>query len=146
MQHIVVGVDGSRASRRALAWAVDQARATRATVQVVHAWEVPSLGADPLAQTLGDPPTLEAQARRELRLVVDEADERGLVSPLECSLVRGEPVQALLDAAKDADVLVLGSQGLGAGDAPLGSVSYRLIGRAVCPVVVVPPEDRAGTP
>jgi nucleotide-binding universal stress UspA family protein len=143
MQHIIVGVDGSKASHRALAWALDQARATRAAVQVVHAWMVPALGADPLAQALGDARTLEAQARRELQLVVDVADQRGLVSPIECAVVRGQPVRALLDAAKEADLLVVGSRGLGDGDAPLGSVSHGVIGGASCPVVVVPPEERA---
>lgn len=143
MQHIVVGVDGSKTSHRALAWAVDQARATGATVQAVHAWTVPALGADPLAQALGDPRSLEAQARRELRLVVDVADERGLVSPIECTLVRGEPVRALLDAAKGADLLAVGSRGLGDGDAALGSVSHGVIAGAPCPVVVVPAEEHA---
>jgi nucleotide-binding universal stress UspA family protein len=146
MWHIVVGADGSKASHRALAWAVGQARATGATVQVVHAWTVPALGADPLAQAPGDPRTLEAQARRELGLVVDVADERGLVSPIECTVVRGEPVRALLDAAKGADLLVVGSRGLGDGDAPLGSVSHGVIGGAPCPTVIVPPEEHLETP
>jgi nucleotide-binding universal stress UspA family protein len=146
MEHIVVGVDGSKASHRALAWVVELARATRAIVQVVHAWTIPALGADPFTQALADSRTLETQARRELRLVVEVADERGLVSPIECTVVRGEPVRALLDAAKGADLLVVGSRGLGDGDAPAGSVSHGVIGGAPCPVVVVPPEDHPETP
>jgi nucleotide-binding universal stress UspA family protein len=141
MRHIVVGVDGSRGSRRALAWAVDQARASETTVQAVHVWSVPPLGADPLAQAMGGPDALEAQARRELALVLDDTDEGGLVSPIERTLVRGEAIRALVDAAKDADMLVVGSRGLGEGDAPLGSVTHGVTCSAPCPVVVVPALD-----
>lgn len=101
---------GGKASHRALAWAAEPARATGAAVQVVHTCTIPAVGADPLAQGLGDPRTLEAQARRELGLVVDVADERGLVGPIECRVVRGEPVRALLSAARGADLLVVGSR------------------------------------
>jgi nucleotide-binding universal stress UspA family protein len=140
MQHIVVGVDGSTASCRALQWAVDQARTCGAEVQVVHAWTVPDMGATPLAQMLADPDELEEQGRRELRLVVDSIDERGLVAPIEQTLVCDDPAKALIDAAKRADLLVVGSRGLGAGgDAALGSVSHRVIRDSRCPVVVVPP-------
>ena len=122
MRHIVVGVDGSRGSRRALAWAVDQARASGTTVQAVHVWSVPPLGADPLAQAMGGADALEAQARRELALVLDDTDEGGLVSPIERTLVRGEAIRALVDAA-------------------LGSVTHGVICSAPCPVVVVPALD-----
>jgi nucleotide-binding universal stress UspA family protein len=141
MQHIVVGVDGSTASRRALAWAIDHSRTCRATVEVIHAWTVPDMGADPLTRALADPDELEALARRELHLVVDGADERGLVAPIERRLVCDDPASALLEAAKGADLLVVGSRGLGAGGAaPLGSVSHGVIRDAPCPVVVIPPE------
>jgi nucleotide-binding universal stress UspA family protein len=141
MNHIVVGIDGSNASRRALKWAVDQARASGATVEAVHAWTVPDMGADPLTQALANPDELEAQARRELQLVADGIDERGLVTPIERRLVCDDPATALLDAAKEAALLAVGSRGLGAGgDATLGSVSQRVIRNARCPVVVVPSE------
>lgn len=139
MQHIVVGVDGSNASRRALAWAVAQARASGASLRVVHAWTAPAMGGDPLAQALANEGELEAQARHELDLVVDDVDERGMGAPIERILVGGDPTQTLLEAAKGADLLVVGSRGLGAGgDAALGSVSDAVIGAAPCPVVVVP--------
>jgi nucleotide-binding universal stress UspA family protein len=141
MQHIVVGVDGSSASRRALVWAVAQARTSGATLQVVHAWTAPDMGRDPLAQALANKEELEAQARHELDLVVADADEGGLREPIGRTLVNGDAAQALLDAAKTADLLVVGSRGLGAGgDAALGSVSHGVIGDAPCPVVVVPPD------
>jgi nucleotide-binding universal stress UspA family protein len=142
MQHIVVGVDGSAASRRALHWAIDNARTSGADVQVIHAWTVPDLGADPLAGMIADPAELEAQARHELDLVLAGVDERALPGRIEPTLVRDDPAKALLDAAKGADLLVVGSRGLGAaGDAALGSVSHRVISEASCPVVVVPPDS-----
>jgi nucleotide-binding universal stress UspA family protein len=140
MPHIVVGVDGSSASRRALAWAVDQAHSIGATVQAVHAWTTPDMGRDPLAQALANEDELEAQARRELSLVVDDVDERGLVAAIDRTLVAGNPTRALLDAAEGADLLVVGSRGLGAGGAGLGSVSHAVISDAPCPIVVVPPD------
>lgn len=139
MQHIVVGVDGSNASRRALAWAVAHARTSGATLRVVHAWTAPAMGGDPLAQALANKDELEAQARHELDLVVDDVDESGLATPIGRTLVCGDPTQTLLEAAKEADLLVVGSRGLGAGgDAALGSVSHGVIGDAPCAVVVVP--------
>jgi nucleotide-binding universal stress UspA family protein len=141
MQHIVVGIDGSRSSCNALAWAVGQARSSGATVRAVHAWSPPELDADALARGLGDPRSLEVDARRELDLVVEGADTSGLAAPVERTLVRGDADRALLDAAKGADVLVIGSRGLGSGDGALGSVSHQVIAGASCPVVVVPAEQ-----
>ena len=141
MQHIVVGIDGSAASRRALHWAVDHARMSGADLQVIHAWTVPDLGADPLAGMIAAPAELEAQARRELDLVLAGVDERALPGRIEPTLVRNAPAKALLDAAKGVDLLVVGSRGLGVGNAALVSVSHRVISEASCPVVVVPPDS-----
>jgi CBS domain-containing protein/nucleotide-binding universal stress UspA family protein len=139
VRRIVVGVDGSAASRRALQWAVDQAHTCGAQVEAIHAWAVPDMGADLLTQALADPDELEGQARRELSLAVDGADEGGLVGPVSRTLVRDDAAKALIQAGKGADLLVVGSRGLGAnGDAELGSVSHRVIRDAQCPVVVVP--------
>jgi nucleotide-binding universal stress UspA family protein len=139
VRRIVVGVDGSAASICALSWAVDQARTRRAEVEAVHAWTVPDMGADPLARAVADPDELEAQARRELCLVVDGVDDAGLVAPVCRTLVQDDPATALLRAGKDADLLVVGSRGLGVdGEADLGAVGHRVIRDARCPVVVVP--------
>jgi nucleotide-binding universal stress UspA family protein len=141
-RRIVVGVDGSAASVRALRWAVAQARTWRAEVEAVHAWTVPDMGADPLAQALADPEELEAQARRELCLAfdgVDGADDAELAVPVFRTLVRDDPAEAILEAGKDADLLVVGSRGLGVdGEADLGPVGDRVVREARCPVVVVP--------
>jgi nucleotide-binding universal stress UspA family protein len=138
-RRIVVGVDGSAASGRALRWPAAQAKTWRAEVEAVHAWTVPDMGADPLAQALADPEELEAQARRELGFVVDGTDGAEPVAPVAHTVVRDDPASAILQASEHADLLVVGSRGLRPdGDADLGAVADRVIREARCPVVVVP--------
>jgi CBS domain-containing protein/nucleotide-binding universal stress UspA family protein len=139
VRHIVVGVDGSTASSRALRWAVDQAAKSGAAVEAVHAWTVPQMGTDRLAQALADPHELEQQARRELDVVVDGAADGRLVAPVSRTLVRDDPASALLRVGAEADLLVVGSRGLGVnGEAEPGSVRRSVVRDAPCPVVVVP--------
>jgi nucleotide-binding universal stress UspA family protein len=95
------------------------------------------MGPDPLAHLVADPNELEAQARRELYDVVDGVDEGGLVASIERAVICDDPAHALVESARDADLLVVGSQGLGSNPA-IGSVSQRVIRDAPCPVVVVP--------
>ena len=139
MQHIVVGVDGSSASRRAVRWAVEQARATGADVEVVHTWTPPEMGTDRIDAALAAPGDLEREARRELEDVLAGLDERGLVAPVAARIVQAAPVDALLDACHAADLVVVGRYGLSgrSGDDPAG-VGNRLVREARCPVVVVP--------
>src|SRR5690606_31049531 len=108
-QRIVVGVDRSDAARSALAWALDAAREHRARVEVVHAWQ-PSvvLPLDPYLITGVE--TIQEAAQAELDAVVEVADDRDLVSPLEATLVMATPGRAVLDAAEDADLVVVGSR------------------------------------
>lgn len=139
MERIVVGLDGSTTARQALAWAVAEARSRGAKLEAVHAWQTPDMGTDPLERALADPAALEAEAEREARLVVNAADTRGLMVPVQVTVVHGDPVWALLGAARGADLLVVGASGLGgrgAGDP--ASISGQLEWAAPCPVVVVP--------
>jgi nucleotide-binding universal stress UspA family protein len=133
---IVVGVDGSAESQRALAWALDEARRRRATLQVVHAWKIPQ--PDPYLPVVLGPEVFETSARTVLREAVAgiEADPDG--PAVETELVCDSPAHALLDAAKDADLLVVGSHGRGGfAGMLLGSVSQHVLHHATCPVVVV---------
>ena len=138
MQRIVVGVDGSEGSQRALRWAIDEARRRDASLEIVHAWHVPYgastayLGVAPF-----DPQPMEDAEQRLLDEVVDREDTRGLdVTRL---LVCEGAARALVDAAKGADLLVVGSRGRGGfAGLLLGSVSQTVTHHAPCPVVVVP--------
>ena len=131
---IVVGVDGSQASLRALSWAVAEADRRGATVQAVTAWQCtqPDLGAD-----------LRAEHEKLARLSLDDAitvARRGRPDvTVAAEAVAGPAADVLTRAAANADLLVLGSHGHGRlFHAVLGSVAEQCIRAAVCPVVVVP--------
>jgi nucleotide-binding universal stress UspA family protein len=143
MERIVVGVDGSEGSHRALERAVVEARMHGGTVEAVLAWHMPPLGAYPYGALAIDPKAFETDARRTLDEVVDSTDARGLVDPIERIVVSGSAARELLDAAKGADLLVVGSRGRGGFTGlVLGSVSEQCVRHAGCPVLVVrPPAD-----
>lgn len=137
MTRIVVGIDGSAAARAALAHAVDDARRRDAELEVVHAWVYPALTVLPMAPTMPVPADLDAAARE---LVADELAEVGATDlATRITVVQGQPAAALIDAAKGADLLVVGSRGLGGiAKTLLGSVSSACAHHAPCPVTIVP--------
>ena len=143
---IVVGVDGSEASREALRWAADEARLRSARLVAVHAWSfVPAqpIG-DPgmLAVPAGDlPGQLDAESEAA-RLALDEAvgDALGADPGIEVErkLVEGDAGETLVKEGAGAELLVVGSHGRsGFKAALLGSVSRSVVDHAPCPVVVV---------
>jgi nucleotide-binding universal stress UspA family protein len=135
---IVVGIDGSPGSKAALDWALDEARARQARIEVVHAWSAPYL----MGYSYGvavDMTQFEDAARIVLDGAVEAADTHGLIEPVEKVLVSNGPSASLLEVAKDADLVVVGSRGVGGFKGMLlGSVSYQVTHHADCPVVVVP--------
>jgi nucleotide-binding universal stress UspA family protein len=138
-EKIVVGVDGSDGAREALAWALDAARARGAEVEVIHAWH-PAIAPGTFAGTVLDPTLIEDAARRALNAIVDASDTRDIT--VIRSLVCGGAAPALLQAAAVADVVAVGSRGLGSMKSlVLGSVSRQVAHHAPCPVVVVPAPD-----
>jgi nucleotide-binding universal stress UspA family protein len=137
---VVVGVDGSDGSRRALHWAAAEAAARQDALELVHVWEAPEayaplgLGAYPL-----DPEPIHDAAKGLLEGLVAEARELAPGIEVRGELVEGPPAQGLLDAARTADLLVVGSRGLGGFKSLLlGSVSQRVVHHAPCPIVIVP--------
>ena len=143
MQRVVVGVDGSDSSRRALAWALAEAELRKASVDIVHAWEPPLIvGFGSLsgsAVELGGSP-YEEQATLLLDEMIAAAATKELPAPIDAIAVRGSASRALLETAKGADLIVVGSRGRGGfAGLLLGSVSQQVVQHARCPVVVVPP-------
>jgi nucleotide-binding universal stress UspA family protein len=136
---IVAGVDGSPASLAALRWAVRQAEVTGGLVDAVMAWEFPVVGG-----SYGWAPTVPFDdtdyselAAKTLSAAVAEAGPPAGVTVNQI-VSEGNAAQVLLDAAKDADIIVVGNRGHGAfADALIGSVSVRCLHHATCPVVVV---------
>jgi nucleotide-binding universal stress UspA family protein len=138
---LVVGIDGSAGARNALRWAIAEARVRGAILDVVHAWHPPYLGGHPYAVPAPDPDLYEGAARQVLHEAVAGEDTSGLSQPVEEVLtLAGSAASALLEASKGADLVVVGSRGLGGfGELLLGSVSHQVAHHAPCPVVVVPP-------
>ena len=136
---IVVGIDGSAPSRKALAWALDEARARRARLTVVHAWRPALLGAIDFAAPVLTSEALEATAKQTVDDALAESDVDGLAARVDISIVDGGAAPAILRAAADASLIVVGSRGSGGfAGLRLGSVSQHVIHHAACPVVVVP--------
>jgi nucleotide-binding universal stress UspA family protein len=135
---VVVGVDGSGPSQRALAWALDLARTRRVPLVAVHAWRLP-YATQTWYAAYPDPAELAATAERFLDDQLARVDTTGLVAPVERRVVDDRPSSALLEAAATASVVVVGSRGHGQiASALLGSVSDQVVHHATCPVVVVP--------
>jgi nucleotide-binding universal stress UspA family protein len=132
---IVVGIDGSEHSREALRWALRQARLTSATVDMVTAWRYPaSYGLAGIGADLG----LEREAREMLANELSQVGEDASGVEVREMVGEGPPAQVLLDTAKDADLLVIGSRGRGGfASAVLGSVSMACVLHAPCPVLVL---------
>jgi nucleotide-binding universal stress UspA family protein len=135
-ERVVVGIDGSDASQHALSWALDEARFRQAAVEVVHAWTPPLLGVPALADGYG---VFEEPARSLVEAALQRADLSGLPVPVRTSIRTGSGGAVLVHAAQDADLVVVGSRGLGGFKGLLlGSVSYQVTHHASCPVVVIP--------
>lgn len=136
-QRIVVGVDGSETSVRALAWALDEARRRHAVVEVVHTWHLPYLGGYPYAVPI-DTAIFQDEAVALVEHLIADADTSGLPGPIIRTIAADGAVQAVLDAAKDADLVVIGSRGLGGfRGMAFGSVSHAVTHHSPCPVVVI---------
>ena len=143
---VVVGVDGSDSSRRALRFALNHALATGSEVVVVNSWEVPlpedsaSLAAD--AQSLHEE-VFDRQSEEVVAGVLAEViDDR--TEGLEISAVRmqANPVEAVLKAGEDADLIVVGSRGRGGvRGLVMGSTSQGVLHHARGPVAVLPPHS-----
>jgi nucleotide-binding universal stress UspA family protein len=136
---IVVGYDGSELSDVALTWAEQLARIGQRPLTVLVAAVDEDSAARTEAET--DGPTLARQA-----LVVERAEKATVDLPEAMVEVVSSPQQAvpaLLEASRDAELLVVGAQGHGAVHGlMMGSVSQHVARHAVCPVVVVrPPQD-----
>jgi nucleotide-binding universal stress UspA family protein len=136
---IVAAVDGSAPSVAALRWAVRQAELTDGSVDAVIAWQFPlaagGLGWSPVGAV--DDTDYSALAAQSLAdAVASVTVPAGVV--VRQVVVDGNAHQAILEAAKDAALVVVGNRGHGGlTDALIGSVSTQVLHHAPCPVVVL---------
>jgi nucleotide-binding universal stress UspA family protein len=153
---ILVGVDGSGSSGAALAMALDEAVRMGAEVQVVATFVEADCWTDlngivvPATEEMRS--ELEQRTRRLVDDVLGERRDRGKWSELvvQTEVVEGSAAEVLVDRARSADLLVVGSRGRGAfRGLLLGSVALRCAMHAPCPVLVVRPlrgRTTTGTP
>jgi nucleotide-binding universal stress UspA family protein len=135
-QRIVVGIDGSEPSIRALRWAARQAEQTRAAVEVVMTWEWPTSYGWMLPLPSDYDPAEDA--RRVLSGAVEAAVADHPSLDISTRVVEGHPAPTLVEVSTGADLLVVGSRGHGEfAGMLLGSVSEHCVAHAECPVVVV---------
>lgn len=132
---IVVGIDGSQRSMRALAWATEFA-SPECEVVAMGAWMPSKSGFLAVAEHYSD--GLES-ARRQFDAMLDEVAELAGTSRFERRFAYADPASRLLEEATRADLLVVGQRGhSGFSAAILGSVSTHVLHRSPIPVVVVP--------
>jgi nucleotide-binding universal stress UspA family protein len=139
---IVVGVDGTPASRAALRWALAHARTTGAHVDTVLAWDHPHLSVAGAVHPMLAASDTEQEAHQRLAAVLDDAGvgpscPDGM--PVGATAVLGSPADVLVAEAYHAQLLVLGAHRRNLrSPAPIGAVAGRCLAGAPCPVVVVP--------
>jgi nucleotide-binding universal stress UspA family protein len=156
MGTIVVGVDGSEESQRALHWAAEMAGRLGSSLRVVYAFDVRSTWRDyPLSDEMSSQQAtaLIERVRREGAQAREHAEQM-LASMLADAGVAGvetqmvvlndhDPAEALVEQAMDAEMLVVGSRGRGGFKGlVMGSVSQQCLHHATCPVVVLRRVDR----
>jgi nucleotide-binding universal stress UspA family protein len=142
---ILVGYDGSPGAEQALTWAVDEADRRHTSLTVVQSWHEPVLSERTWLERWDDPAFEERAAAAALDQVVHQAVAGHPGTAFASQLVAEHPVDALLAAAADSQLVVVGSRGHGGfAGLLLGSVAERLAGTSPSTVVVVramPPQD-----
>ena len=130
---VVVGIDGSPGSRKALKWASEYVEATGGVLDLVGVWsQKVTYGLPPMTMTY-DPRPVHVAQLEEARAGTTLAPER-----LATEAVQGAAGPALVRRARDADLLVVGARGLGGiSGMLLGSVSTYCVHHSAVPVVVV---------
>lgn len=137
---VVVGVDGSPASKAALRWALWYAELTHSSITALMAWNNPLIY-DWQVPGLEDFAHSTAKA---LNATIREVAGDAPVVEINREVAQGHPAKALLDVASEApaDLLVVGNRGHGGfTGALLGSVSQHCVHHASCPVVVIRAHD-----
>lgn len=148
MQHVeidggvAVGVDGSASSLRALAVAADEAGLRGQVLHVVRAWSLRT-APRPEGFPQGAVPSMEEferAVREDTQKLLDRKLGENPVAPVQVHVALSPSPQALLDASRGADLLVVGHRGRGGfAGLLLGSVAEQCVRHAYCPVMVVRP-------
>ena len=143
MGRIVVGMDGSTSSKEALRWAADEAERRGDVVEAVLAWDNPYRDMWLPSNPAGTDPLAHLRVALDRTVAATVGDHPAV--KVETAVVEGHAAQVLVDRARGADLLVVGSRGHGGfAGAFLGSVSINCAAHSPCPVVVVRGTAAAG--
>jgi nucleotide-binding universal stress UspA family protein len=142
MAVIVVGVDGSDGSVAALRWAASEARLRGARLRLVAAYSMAplvTLGTAPMPSAIeAVEPDLERTAREAIERAIAALGQELDGIETTRAVKYGRAASVVTAAARDADLLVVGSRGLGGFKGLLlGSVSHQCVQHVRCPVVVI---------
>jgi nucleotide-binding universal stress UspA family protein len=146
MSGIIVGIDGSTHSERALEWAVHEAAIRQVPLRVITVFHrvVSHWGAGAITD-----PQEHANAMQAREAAQDAADKAlahaGDAHPKSVTVdaLGGIPAEELVNASRDADMIVVGSRGAGGfARLLLGSVGSQVVHHAHCPIVIIPAEER----
>jgi len=142
MPGIIVGIDGSARSRKALEWAVREAGIRNAPLSALTVQQT-AAGFSRITIALPGDDELTELARKsalaEVEEVLDQVTDDSRPTSVAVQAVLGVPAEELLEAATDADMIVVGSRGAGGFKRLLlGSVSSYVVHHGHCPVVVIP--------
>lgn len=134
---VVVGIDGSEGGIRALEWAAAEADRSGAVLEVHTAYGTGYVFITP------------SEVHQTMQRLIDEAVDHVVTTApgvvVKGVIHEGAPAKALIEASRGADLLVVGSRGLGGfSGLLLGSISQACSLHAHCPVVIVRPCDEAG--
>jgi nucleotide-binding universal stress UspA family protein len=144
--NIVVGVDGTEISARALSWAVTEARLRQCPLTVLRAIGDRSSGLETVAFARAGQPDQSGAHEMTDRMIAAATGEAP-TPPVEIAIVSSEPARSLVDASADAQLLVVGNPRYSSlGGVMLGSVAQQVAHHAQCPTVLVPHplRDEAG--
>ena len=144
MATMVAGVDGSDGAQEALRLAVQEARLRGAGLRVVTAWQMPAMtyGGVGFSPDI-DPADFKDSASASLEKALAALGGQANGVQIERVVRMGQPAQVLIEEARGADLLVVGSRGHdGFAGLLLGSVSHQCALHASCPVVIVHKPDR----
>jgi nucleotide-binding universal stress UspA family protein len=137
---VVVGVDGSASSLRALWWAADMASLMGSPLEVVTAWTFPDHPAPlDVPVHIENLDHLIDEARSKLDRIIDDVIPPSQRAHVSAKVIKGDAARVLLDEAEGAALLVVGTRGRREMERLLlGSVSDRCVKQSHCPVTVVP--------
>jgi|SRR5215472_4360221 len=137
---VVVGIDGSAGSRRALRWAAEEARRRDATLLVVLAWEPAYLATYSSASAHADHADQERAAQLLLAETLRSVFGADIPDHMLGKVSKGVAERILVEESREADLLVLGSTSASERGSPaVGPVIRGCLHQACCPVMIIGP-------